>query len=50
MITLPIWLFALCIILGFPLVIIILTIIGYTIYLGFKIGIELLKSIWYLEG
>ena len=46
MITLPIWLFILSVILGFPLVIIILAIISYTIYLGFKITIEFLKSIW----
>lgn len=46
MITLPIWLFILCIIIGFPLAVIILTFIGYTVYLGFQITIEILKSLW----
>ena len=46
MITLPIWLFILCVIIGFPLVIIILTVIGYIINIGFKVSIELIKSIW----
>ncbi len=46
MITLPIWLFILCIIIGFPLVVIIFTFIGYTVYLGFQITIEVLKSLW----
>lgn len=53
MITLPIWLFILCIILGYPLIIIILTIISYTVRMCFKIAIECfkiaieyLKSIW----
>ena len=44
MITLPIWLFILCILLGFPLAVIVLTVIGYIIYMGFKMGIELLKA------
>jgi len=48
MITLPIWLFVLCIILGFPLVITFLSVIGYIIYLGVKIALELLKS--YLDN
>lgn len=47
MITLPIWLFILCVIIGFPIVTIILTIISYTIYLDFKITIEILKSLWF---
>lgn len=47
MITLPIWLFILCVIIGFPLVAIILTIIGYIIYLDFQITVILLKSLWY---
>lgn len=47
MITLPIWLFVLCVILGFPLVIGVLIVIGFPIYIGVKISIELLKSIWY---
>ena len=46
MITLPIWLFILCVIIGFPLAVIILTFIGYTVYLGFQITIEILKSLW----
>ncbi len=50
MITLPIWLFILCVVIGFPLVVIILTFIGYTVYLGFKITIETIKSIWYEEN
>ena len=45
MITLPIWLFVLCLLLGFPLVIIIFTYIGIIGYTIFKIGIEVLKSI-----
>ena len=45
MITLPIWLFVLCLLLGFPLVIIIFTYIGVIGYIIFKIGIEVLKSI-----
>ena len=46
MITLPIWLFVLCMLLGFPLVIIIFTYIGVIGYIILKIGIELIKSIW----
>lgn len=46
MITLPIWLFILCILFGFPLAVIILTGIGLIIYWDFKIAIELLKFIW----
>ena len=46
MITLPIWLFVLCLLLGFPLVIIIFTYIGVIGYTILKIGIELIKSIW----
>lgn len=46
MITLPIWLFILCIIIGFPLVLMILTFLGYIVYLGFKITNEILKSFW----
>lgn len=46
MITLPIWLFALCIILGFPLAIIILTIVCYTVYIGFTLTVELIKVFW----
>ena len=47
MITLPIWLFILCVIIGFPITVIILTFLGYTIYLGFLITIGIIKSIWY---
>ena len=43
MITLPIWLFILCIIIGFPVAVIILTLIGYIVYLGVQITIEILK-------
>jgi hypothetical protein len=50
MITLPIWLFILCIIIGFPLVIIILTFLSYTVYLGFLITINILKSLWFFKG
>lgn len=46
MITLPIWLFVICVIIGFPLTVIILTITGYAIYIVFKITIEIIKSIW----
>jgi len=44
MITLPIWLFILCVILGFPLLVIILTIIGHVIYVSFKISDEIFKN------
>jgi len=44
MITLPIWLFILCVILGFPLLVIILTIIGYIVYVSFKISDEVFKD------
>lgn len=44
MITLPIWLFVLCVILGFPLAVLILTIIGYIIYISFKISTEIFKD------
>ena len=44
MITLPIWLFILCVILGFPLLVIILTIIGHIIYVSFKISEEIFKD------
>ena len=47
MITLPIWLFILCIIIGFPLIILILSFIGYIIYLSFKIIVEILKSYYH---
>lgn len=47
MITLPIWLFILSIILGFPLVVIILTFISYTVYLSFSIAIDIIKSKWF---
>lgn len=47
MITLPIWLFILCVIIGFPLATIILTIISYTIYLDFKITVVIIKSLWF---
>ena len=44
MITMPIWLFIISIIIGFPLLITILTILCYTIYIVIKITIETLKS------
>lgn len=50
MITLPIWLFILCVIIGFPLVVIILTFLGYTAYLGILISIEIIKSIWFFKS
>ena len=46
MITLPIWLFILSVILGFPLIIIIITIICYTVYIGFTLTKELIKVFW----
>ena len=49
MITLPIWLFVLCILFGFPLAVIILTVIGYIIYMGCKIGLNLLESINWVD-
>ena len=48
MITMPIWLFIISIIIGFPLLITVLTIVCYTIYIGVKITIEILKSIFEL--
>ena len=44
MITLPIWLFVLCVLFGFPLAVIILSVIGYIIYMSFKISIEIYKD------
>jgi len=48
MINIPIWLFVLSIVIGFPLLIIILTIVGYVIYLSFIIVVELFKNIIYM--
>jgi len=50
MITLPIWLFILCVIIGFPAVIIILTYIGYTVYLSLLITINIVKSLWFFKS
>ena len=48
MINIPIWLFVLSIVIGFPLLIIILTIVGYVIYLSFIIVVDLFKNIIYM--
>lgn len=50
MITLPIWLFVICIIIGLPLLIMVFTFIGYIVYLYFLLIIGTIKSLWFKEG